>query len=81
MNCTKLRIIKQSINIVKDPIEDHRQLAFSVHRMTHRCFFKVEKDLFWVYRSLTIKTFNKVARVEVLCLHNKFCYLLGYGKE
>ena len=56
--------------MVPNPIEDHRQLALTLYRMTHGCSFTVLKDVFGV--SLATATFNKVIRVLVYCFYNEF---------
>ena len=65
-------IVKQPINMVPNPIEDHRQLALTLYRMAHGCSFTVLKDVFGASQSLATAMFNKVIRVLVYCLYNEF---------
>ena len=61
--------------MVPNPIELHRQLALTIHRMAHGCSFKVLKYIFGVSQSLATQTFNKVIRVLISSLYDEFIKL------
>ena len=62
----------QLTNITPNPIEEHRQLALTIYRLAYGCSFNVLKDLFVLSQSLATECFNKVIKVMVHCMYDKF---------
>ena len=65
-------IVKQPIDMIPNPIEEHRQLTLTIYRLTHGCSFNVFKDLFVVAQSLATDCFNIVIKVILHCLNGEF---------
>ena len=65
-------MVKQPTNMIRNPIEEHRQLALNIYRLAHGCSFNVLKDLFGAFQSLATECFNKVVKVMVHCLYDEF---------
>ena len=40
-NCILAMIVKQPTNMIPNPVEEHRQLALTIYKVTHGCLFDV----------------------------------------
>ena len=81
LNCVRALIVKQQIDIIPNPIEEHRQLALTIYRLAHSFSFNFLKDSFGLSQSLATEYFNKVIKVMAHCLCNEFVKTLQTEEE
>ena len=90
---SKIRINSETFNFVLNEIHDNivmsptnlkpfptppdRQLAMIIYRFANGCTYLTLSDLFGVSVSAANKFFNKVCRVLVAKLYDRFVYLLS----
>ena len=72
LNIVEPYLTKKETNLNQHPISVNRQLGLTLYRLGHGASFKILSQLFGVSISLASVTFNKVCRVLVETLYNKY---------
>ena len=75
LNIVEHYLTKEETNLNQHPISDNRQLGLTLYRLGHGASFTTLSRLFVVSISLDSVTFNKVCRVLVATLYNRYIKL------
>ena len=74
-------LTKKETNLIQHPIGVSRQLGLTLYRLGHGASFTTLSQLFGVSISLASVTFNKVSRVFVAMLYNRYVKLPRTDEE
>ena len=81
LNIVKPYLTKKETNLNQHPISVNRRLGLTLHQLGHGTSFKIFSELFGVSMSLPSVTFNKVCRVLVATLYNRYVKLPRTDEE
>ena len=74
-------IILTPTNLKPNPTSPDRQLALTIYRLATGCTYSTLSDLFGVSVSAASKFFNKICRLMVVSLYDRYVRLSTTGKE
>ena len=74
-------IILTPTNLKPNPTSPDRQLALTIYRLATGCTYSTLPDLFGVSVSAASKFFNKICRLMVVSLYDRYVRLSTTGKE
>ena len=77
----EIYIVKEPTNMVRFPIELHRQLGITLYRCAHGCTFSTVADLFGVSMSLAEQLFASVSRELIRNLFPEFVKMPNTEEE
>ena len=75
LNIVEPYVTKKETNLNQHPVSVNRQLGLTLYRLGHGASFTTLSQLFGVSISLASVTFNKVCRVLVATLYNRYVKL------
>ena len=81
LNIVEPYLTKKETNLNQHPISVNRQLGLTLYRLGHGSSFTTLSQLFGVSISLASVTFNKVCRVLVATLYNRYVKLPRTDEE
>ena len=81
LNIVEPYVTKKETNLNQHPVSVNRQLGLTLYRLGHGASFTTLSQLFGVSISLASVTFNKVSRVFVAMLYNRYVKLPRTGEE
>ena len=81
LNIVEPYVTKKETNLNQHPVSVNRQLGLTLYRLGHGASFTTLSQLFGVSISLASVTFNKVCRVLVATLYNRFVKLTRTDEE